>query len=249
MSEIIDIYAGDHLLVGWSGGLDSTYLIWKAINSGIKVDAAYFELVNNTNKIKREQMAIGALLPFFNQNPNFKFLGTTVKFEIGNNHEVLGSYLQQVPVWLSSIIYSYNEKHNKIALGYVTGDDDISYWPEIKGIYEAVSKMFRTNNPPELVIPLRKVSKWYELSELPHEIINSVTFCENAFEDDNCGGCAPCRWWKYLEEARLVPWQCYRFHPREEPKTPPIIVPDKDVQCLLFDDKEKDEIPPPSEQI
>lgn len=227
MSEIIDIYPGDHLLVAWSGGLDSTYLIWKAIQLGIKVDAAYFELVNNATKVKREQMAIGALLPYFNQNPNFKFLGTTVKFEIGNDHEVVGSYLQQVPIWLSSIVYSYNEKHNKIALGYVTGDDDISYLPEIQGIYAAVSKMFRTDKIPELVIPLRKISKWVELQELPHDIINSVTFCEEVLADgeDNCGKCAPCRWWKYLEEAQQVPWQCYRFHPREEPTLPEIELP------------------------
>jgi len=51
------------VLVAWSGGIDSTALICKYLQSDYKVDAIYTNLLNNELKIKSELEAINKIIP------------------------------------------------------------------------------------------------------------------------------------------------------------------------------------------
>ncbi len=63
LDRFLKKYAGRRALVAWSGGLDSTYLVWRCLRAGIDVTAAYFEIANNENKVKRERAALDRLEP------------------------------------------------------------------------------------------------------------------------------------------------------------------------------------------
>lgn len=39
-----------NILIPWSGGLDSTYLVWKSLKEGHHVNTAYFTIINNHTK-------------------------------------------------------------------------------------------------------------------------------------------------------------------------------------------------------
>lgn len=85
-----------HYLVSWSGGLDSTYLIYDLLRKNQRVSAVYTKIQNNTAKNLREHAAIAAIRPIFEINPNFKLLG-----ENEVNINMYGAVsLAQVPAWV-----------------------------------------------------------------------------------------------------------------------------------------------------
>ena len=49
---------GKKNLVLWSGGLDSTHLVYDNLSNGNKVSALYIELTNNDTKVKLEKAAL-----------------------------------------------------------------------------------------------------------------------------------------------------------------------------------------------
>jgi hypothetical protein len=201
-----EIYSKDDIIfVAWSGGLDSTYFIWKALNAGFIIKASYFEIMNNYTKTKRELKAIERILPLFQIFPNFEYLGKGISVDIKSTRN--GLYLCQILVWLTGIIFNYSTA-TKIAICYVMNDDAVSYVNDIYNLYDAYIPFM--HNYPKLTFPLLKTKKSEELAELPFDIISEITFCEG--DEDNCGYCGPCLKWKTLERDGYVNSKHYRFN-------------------------------------
>ena len=63
-----------NVFILWSGGLDSTYLIYKNLNEGNKVISGYVSLLNNGKKVDMERQAIEKLKEEFNKEfYNFEY--------------------------------------------------------------------------------------------------------------------------------------------------------------------------------
>lgn len=182
-------------LVSWSGGLDSTYLIYKLISEGHRVDAVYTALFNNLGKTERESAAIESIRIIFEKNNNFNFLGTT-KIEVTGGGSAL--VLKQIPALLTTLLYSTNN-NDIVALSYVMNDCAVSFLPEIKKIWNSYKSL--SDNLPKLEFPLIKNNKqdiWYKL---PEEIRQYTTWCEEENLKEFCD-CIPCKRMDFIKNDK-----------------------------------------------
>jgi len=189
------------VIVLFSGGLDSTYLIWKNLKDGNIVKPLYFEIENNMDKSSIEKQQINLLWNQFNIEfkDNIKPIEYTIKINIhlsGTNELTF----VQVPIWLLGILFSIDRNYDEVQIAYVGNDDAISYLKEIKNIYKSYQEI--TNNLIPLKFPLRKNFKHDILNELPLNYRNLTFSCENPKIISNinnniifepCGCCEPCK--------------------------------------------------------
>lgn len=177
-------------LVPWSGGLDSTYLLYKLLSEGHAVEAVLYS-IDIDEQGKRQTRAISAMAEgYFSKNYPATF---SVLHHAGSMPGVAHNtpvYLTQV-LWHIFMIMKSVSDHDYVALGYVMNDDAVSFLPEISTIYNSYSGIARSL--PELVFPLVKTKKNQAYYNLPRELRESVTWCESTEPSDRCGTCPSCK--------------------------------------------------------
>lgn len=177
-----------HYLVSWSGGLDSTALIYRLLKGGHRVSALYTNILNNAEKADRELRAIQIIRDVFETNSNFKYLGHN------DIHVNVSSYtcLAQVPAFICSLVYATSEHYDAVAIAYVLNDDAISYVNDIQRIWNSYRSM-KIDLPP-LSFPLSKASKQELYGDLPDNIKHHITWCEEAdLSSVHTCSCKPCK--------------------------------------------------------
>jgi 7-cyano-7-deazaguanine synthase in queuosine biosynthesis len=182
-----------NVLLGWSGGLDSTRLILHYRSLGWNIDAIYCILKNNPEKTERELAARKAIMEqYFHDwvKPAFNLRHGHTSIDLGAVWRA-PSFSQVVP-WLLTLFMNVAEDHDEVALGYICGDDAISYLDEIKAVWNSFNGISKFQLPP-LVFPLMKKTKPEIYWEIPEGIRGLTTWCESANKEDNCGECIPCR--------------------------------------------------------
>jgi 7-cyano-7-deazaguanine synthase in queuosine biosynthesis len=187
-----------NIFVLWSGGLDSTYLIWNLLQFGNKVTTGYISLPGNGNQAEREREAINNILPIFQKNyhDRFNYIGEPI--EVTFRHSNNNWQLSYPPLFLF-LPYIMTNDITEIAIGYVMNDDAISFLDEIKTIYNAMGGLTQTPLP-DLTFPLIKHKKetiWYAL---PEEIRSYVTWCENHYGEPNKDNCPSCKRMSFIDE-------------------------------------------------
>lgn len=187
----------------FSGGLDSTYLVWKNLKDGNNVQPIYYEIDNNENKSKLEKNRIELLRNEFNKE--FGGRVRDVKYCLKVDLKDLSSpnlCLKQVPVWIFGLVFSQYFDLDEIQIGYVMNDDAISYIKEIKKIYKSFNSISFKNQIP-LKFPLLKNKKHDLLNELPEKYKDLIVSCEQPHINEDiessgilkykpCGRCDAC---------------------------------------------------------
>jgi len=195
-----------NVLIPYSGGLDSTYLVWKNLNEGNNVTVVYYEIENNKDKVILEKIHRNKIInlleeKFPNQLTNERYFDYKIYARgIVNNYSLI-----QVPIWMLGGFLSVNKKFDEIQMGYVMNDDALSYLEEIKVLYKAFQP-FSNDVLPEITFPIIKKHKREMFEELPRDILTYVWSCENPKVSDNenevvyetCGDCVVCQ--KYKEK-------------------------------------------------
>ncbi len=179
----------------WSGGLDSTYLIWKLLSDGYKVEAYYVEIANNPEKIAREKAAIDKLLPLLKKY-YFEYKGVLSTTSIEHIANLTIVSLPQCITW----IYAAQFLAGPVSIGYVMNDDAISYLDDIR----TLNTGFAAFRPSPLVLefPLIKLKKEEIIRFMPKDLLKEVTWCEssNAKQKSKfCKTCHSCR--RYRDAA------------------------------------------------
>jgi hypothetical protein len=194
----------------FSGGLDSTYLMWKNLKDGNEVFPIYIEIENNETKSIMEKNRIKLLCKEFSK----EFDGNKSMFERKLVHDIEyaikvsvhaneGSlYFKQVPIWLFSVVFLQGMPNiEEIQIGYVANDDAISYLDDIQNIYKSYQTISEPMKP--LVFPLTKKKKRDMAHELPPQYLRLIFSCENAkiigskdaeiIKYEACCDCVPCK--------------------------------------------------------
>lgn len=188
------------VLVLWSGGLDSTYLIYKMLCDGYRVKAFYINIQNNTYQTEREKTAIQKMIPIFKQW-DFEYLGELIDINILNPNS---KYMLNYPPLFLLVPYVMGDVDN-LAIGYVMNDDAISYIEDIKNIYNSIQPLCSADLP-KLIFPLSKYKKediWNKL--IPPELRQHVTWCENsACETVGKDNCPSCQRMSFLDVDKIV---------------------------------------------
>lgn len=191
-----------HTFTLWSGGLDSTYLIYCRLSEGYKVSAGYVEIMNNEVQSKREQEAIERLVPLLKAEFGdlFNYMGTVVKVDVktSGNHVAL----QQAILW-PVVMHVLPDGITEIAIGYVMNDCAISYLNEIKAMFDGFKGLL-VNPKWEVTFPLSKSPKQHVHSWLPSKLRDHVTWCESHETMEHGWSCRRCNSCKRMVDLGLL---------------------------------------------
>lgn len=171
----------------WSGGLDSTALIYRLLEQNHEVVAGYVKIGNNREKTKRELRSIKSIRKYLE----------SYKFTYCENFlDMTGifcndAYLKMVPIFLFASLSTARKEYDRIAIGYCQNDCAISWLNDIERAFYAHSGLF-SSKLPKLEFPLSKIAKEENWHYLNPKIRKLVTWCENFEKQDNCGQCSPC---------------------------------------------------------
>lgn len=181
------------VLVGWSGGVDSTGLVNQYLSQGCIVDAVYCVFKNSFGKSNRELAARKAMLDGYFSAWRGYHLHVSEPIVIDLSFSPMAAAgFQQVMPWLLLLHANVLPHHKEVALAYVMNDDAISYLEEIKAIWNSFQGISQFPLPP-LIFPFSKTKKENIYRALPAEIRDLTTWCERAEGEDKCGVCTPCR--------------------------------------------------------
>lgn len=161
----------------FSGGLDSTYLIWKNLEDGNIVYPIYCELLNNEHKTKVEKKVIENLLSLFQKEYDDQIKNINYISEILIKSHHINLIFKQLPIWMINILYSNLDIYDEIQIGYVMNDDIIPYIGEVKNIYDAFKPFMEYH--PKLTFPLIKNKKEIIIPYLPDRYKEQIFSCEN----------------------------------------------------------------------
>lgn len=192
----------------FTGGLDSTYLVYKNLMEGNIVYLYYIEIENNKNKTKLELKNIERIYKIFEEQFPGKIYESRTIFKILTWENNYNFALIQPPIWVLGISFIQNKNFDEIQIGYVSNDCAISYINDILKLYNSYSPL--NDNEKSMIpltFPLMKYSKEEIMNSLPKIYSKNVYSCEGpSMEYIPCGSCVTCK--KYfqifLEQNRFI---------------------------------------------
>jgi len=192
------------ILIPFSSGLDSTTLVYKALEKKDKFKLCYINIKNNKAKTDIELKQREKIINLFREKYNC-YIQDESGIEIGIQSNNIVN-LPQVPAWIMGLLYSIDSSITEVRMGYCMNDDAASFVEDIKKIWKSYQSI-SDSKLPKLTFPLLKKSKRHHVEELPNNIFQETFFCENpgvfkvlttnedAWED--CGNCGTCKRAKY----------------------------------------------------
>lgn len=186
-------------LVVFSGGMDSTYMLWQQLKEG-DVHTCYIHAAQSPLKVPKELEARSKIIPFLEELTGNKVLRDTI-VKIGNSektgravemetrmtsgrpkedHNLLPDRTwNQAHMWLFGALYVSDGQllHSKLLIGNVMGDDISSKLSDQSAAWHHL-QAFSKHHPIPLEFPLMMFSKDRILRELPIELLKLIWICE-----------------------------------------------------------------------
>jgi 7-cyano-7-deazaguanine synthase in queuosine biosynthesis len=214
----------EQIAVLWSGGLDSTYLVYSALRAGSTVTPIYVQINNNCEKPAYEEIARKKIRESFCRMALPGILCEDLKLNIGvENLSDSRLLFMQMPIWIIATLY-VNPSIQKILIGYCMNDDAVSYLAEIKKIYHSYKHLMSDKKMPKLGFPLSKIKKREMFIAMPEEISQLTVFCENPTGKIDCGRCDSCE--RYKHEDLFYRYTRNQLQKEESLSIEPLKTPD-----------------------
>lgn len=186
------------VLITWSGGLDSTYLVYKNLKEGNMVIPVYLSIENNGSKVESEKKSIEKMYEVFKEmklDGHLEPLRDDFTMGVNNASNLK---FAQIPIWICGILYSSWDHIDEIQMGYVMNDDAVSYVGDIKKIFRSYKDIIHDEySKIKLTFPLLKMGKKQIWNEMPDVLRQKTVFCECPYEDKDCGECETCKRYEY----------------------------------------------------
>ena len=158
VEDTLKKYAGKHVLLAWSGGLDSNVMLFELLRNGAIVTAVSLDYDNlPNNAVQREvRERVIKRLQRLGLIDNFRHADVMMRTCLGTDRIALGQL-----ALLQTMLMNNTETHIEHVLqAYVMGDDAVSYIPELKGVWKSFKALWRTGiTQPTLDFPFIKVHK------------------------------------------------------------------------------------------
>jgi 7-cyano-7-deazaguanine synthase in queuosine biosynthesis len=180
-----------HPLVLLSGGLDSTYLLWKLLQDG-PVEVIYIDGQQPDNKIQMETFAVRKVIEWCNENSPFSVVRYT-KVTCHTTHLSHDHKFGQPIAWmLGAVSFATGKDHSYVAMSYVAGDQIACHIPDMEAAWKLLSSIV-SHYPVELRIPLKFTTKDKIWDEMPKALRKLTWTCETPTDDfEQCGRCVAC---------------------------------------------------------
>ena len=184
-----------HVLMLFSGGLDSTYLLQKNLEQGNQVSALYVKLCNN-DQWKSELRAIDRISKIFNNDypDKLKVIKGDYYYVSNGGGDVL---VGQMPGHMMFLVSHLKACIDEVQIGYVCGDHGISFSEDLKKIWKSYAGLFPGGKIKKLTFPLIKTTKEEVWDKLDSRLESLISFCENPTKEKGntytpCGNCDSC---------------------------------------------------------
>lgn len=191
-------FNGSKVTLFWSGGVDSTYMLFWLLAHGYEVHTVYCELENNAPKVKRENWAREKIRGWVIHNLPGLTTHWYHKVEPVSKLSVpsggFRACLAQAPIWLVNT--QFIGGHHDFALprtyviSYVNGDDALHWIPAFNKIVEGYNMLAKKGEEISVLFPLASMKKsWFYEALKP--LYGLLTWCEFPRLKKNCD-CPAC---------------------------------------------------------
>lgn len=185
-------------LILFSGGLDSTALLYRQLQRG-PCDVMYADGGQHPAKIASELLAREKIITYLNK---------TCPYKVRNDYRAPHITFAQSPdnrysqpaAWIFAALSVIDpDLHTELRIGYVYDDGGFCRWlPNIESAWHNLQSFSRWRDPLPVVWPLIDVEKYQLLGEIDPELINMIWICEQPKTKEGggytqCGECRPCR--------------------------------------------------------
>lgn len=182
-------------LILWSGGLDSTYLVYDRLINGHPVDVLNVELENNDDIQVHEKAAMGSMAKILQADKSLA-AGIRNNYTYRLNRLCASITFAQPLCWTFAYMSVLDtDKHSSIEIGYVEGDD---FWHHKHDIVNYVKTIMSVHFPSPVPVefPLEWIDKAAILRNmgstvLGRKLLSKVRYCESV-DKKACGTCASC---------------------------------------------------------
>lgn len=189
---------GEKITLFWSGGVDSTYMLFWLLAHGYEVHTVYCELQNNSFKVKRENWARKKIKEWVEHNvPSLTHLWKHRDEPVSKMKVPSGEFrasLAQAPIWLVNTQFvggHYSRELPKTyVISYVNGDDALHWIPAFNKIVEGYNMLAKDGENITVLFPLATMKKpWFYGTLAP--LYGLLTWCEYPILKKNCD-CPAC---------------------------------------------------------
>jgi 7-cyano-7-deazaguanine synthase in queuosine biosynthesis len=189
------------VLLPFSGGLDSTVLLWENLNKGNNVHLVYIDFKNNNlQSIVEQKQKIKILDKIFEIRPEFKNQiikesYNSVDIDFNNRNFYSGTAIFHIIFSCLNI----NQHYDEIQIGVVAKDYMMSMIKEMEELYSIIKKFTHKDEYPELTFPLIKETKRHLAYGIPNDIFQLTFSCEYPTINEeqelikDCGECDKCK--------------------------------------------------------
>jgi 7-cyano-7-deazaguanine synthase in queuosine biosynthesis len=180
-----------NILVNFSGGVDSTLVALRALNTSHKITLHHMVLKNKMNRWKPELKAVQNLVVLFKEKYQFEYLETTLDtIDIPMTYDSLHTTQMATAICFSRK-GNISRRISEVHMGFIKDDDLASFG------YRTVLEAPFKSDPPELILPLIETTKKEILKELPAEYLEHCFWCRRPKPNgDPCGFCHACKLYK-----------------------------------------------------
>lgn len=187
-------------LILFSGGLDSTYLLFEALET-TDVDILYVKGPQGDNKITCELNARENILEWLAQNRPFKVRNKDIIDISQATVTQDGKYRQILPWFFGALTIADSYKHSSVQIAYISSDGSSNHATTIGWAWDYLGSSTK-NKKVDLAFPLIDVSKQDIMKRMPYELYKKIWVCEipEKIENDveptvvwkHCGTCETC---------------------------------------------------------
>ncbi len=187
-------------LILFSGGLDSTFLLYHTLQSG-PCDVLYADGGQSSIKFERELQARKEIIAYCNEICPFK----VQQEHMAPNRHVFACgadvRYSQPMAWISAALCCIDaHRHSELLIGYVCDDGGFARWlPDVRQVWESAQRFTKVHGVVPVDWPLIDLRKVDILDRIDTELATKIWVCEMPKKNSEtgvikaCGKCNPCR--------------------------------------------------------
>lgn len=183
------------VLLNLSGGLDSSYALWKLLSDERDVLVHHVELRSHEGRQPLEKRAVQRVTQWL-KGRGFKFEVVTTRFDYGNAGWITRD-IEVVRFITGVLLMSPERQHiDTVVASGVAEDPDLSDEEKarIHSLLEGAAR-----RPIALERPIRHMSKAEVLAAMPPQLAKLCWYCRTPKQGRPCGSCKTCH---HVAEAR-----------------------------------------------
>lgn len=178
-------------LLLFSGGLDSSYVLYNHARLGEGCDLLYIDGGQAAGKIEMERIHRDKILDYL-----YAEYRVTYTDHIVNGPNLAGgksiAWSQPFP-WLYGALFKVDpDVHSSVEISYVMGDEMSTHIDNLVAAWNALWPVVKIGPVVPLTFPLRYRSKSTILRDIPEKLYRLTWVCEAPKEKKPCHNCAAC---------------------------------------------------------